>query len=139
MKKSNVIELFPVVQYSKKDENLISFIARCLDVTILPWQKEILTDFENKMAEKHIERKCCDIAGKAGWKHCKHVSPGRRGGFDHIFIREGLVIFVEFKQPGKKLDPLQLVEYNELLLYGAEAHVCNNIQHFKGILDIPDS
>jgi len=85
--------------------------------------------------EKDIEKRCCELAEKRGWYYRKFVSPGRRGAFDRIFIRKGVVLFVEFKQPGKTLDPLQDVEFWQLKTHDARTYVCDNLKSFVSILD----
>ena len=86
------------------------------------------------MAEKHIEKKCCELAEAYGWKHRKFTSPGRRGAMDHIFVRKGVVLFIEFKQPGEPMSSLQEIEYKDLNAHGAYAFVCDSVEYFLGLI-----
>ena len=54
------------------------------------------------MLERDIERLVCAFAKRNGWLCFKWTSPNYRGVPDRMFIRDGVVIFVEFKAPGKK-------------------------------------
>ena len=47
--------------------------------------------------ERDIEKKACDLAKAAGWLVFKFVSPSQRGVPDRIFIRQGRIVFIEFK------------------------------------------
>lgn len=84
--------------------------------------------------EKDLEKKCCDYAEKQGWKQRKVVSPGRRAAFDRIFIK-GFVLFIEFKQPGEQLSPLQGVELLDLEDHGANALVIDNFKRFVTVIN----
>lgn len=78
--------------------------------------------------EKDIEKKVCDLAKKAGWLTYKFVSPSQRGVPDRIFIRQGTIIFIEFKAPGKKPTQLQHHTIMKLRLSGMTVHVCDSVE-----------
>lgn len=86
--------------------------------------------------EKKIERTACRIAAASGWKVKKIVTPGRRGSFDRLFIKEGRHVWIEFKDPAGKPSKLQLVEYGDLIAHGAEAHFCDNLEDAREILGL---
>lgn len=56
--------------------------------------------------EAALERRCCNWAEQAGWFVFKVI--GRRGMPDRCLIRDGKVLFVEFKAAGRKPNELQV-------------------------------
>jgi len=77
--------------------------------------------------ESSVEGDAIDYAEKQGWWVAKFVSPGRRGVPDRIFIRDGRVLFIEFKRPGKTAEPQQKKRHREMREHGAEVHVIDNL------------
>lgn len=57
--------------------------------------------------ERDIEAKVVKWAKANGWLTYKFVSPSQRGVPDRVFIKDGVVVFIEFKAPGKKPTALQ--------------------------------
>lgn len=86
--------------------------------------------------EKKLEKRCCDIARANGWWTRKFKSPANRGVPDRIFLKEGRVLFIEFKAPGNKPSPLQAQEITEILDHGGNAFWTDNIPDFKLLLKI---
>ncbi len=62
---------------------------------------------DRKLLEKEIERPVCKRARDNGWKVYKWKSVNNRGVLDHIFIKKGKCVFVEFKRPRKGPTNLQ--------------------------------
>lgn len=88
------------------------------------------------MLEKTIERKVVAMAKSAGWLAYKWTSPSQRGVPDRIFIRSGVVVFIEFKSEIGKLTPLQGRTIEMLRQHGACVHVCNSIESGAHALSI---
>jgi hypothetical protein len=86
--------------------------------------------------EKKLERRCSDVAKANGWWTRKFSSPANRGVPDRIFIKEGVVWFVEFKSPGNDPTALQMQEIKEIQAHGGKVFWCNNVDSFKRILGI---
>ncbi len=86
--------------------------------------------------EKKIERDSVRCAEEHGWYVKKIVTPGRRGSFDRLFIKNGRHVWIEFKDPDGEPSQLQLKEYEKLLKHGAEAFFCDNYADCKRILNI---
>lgn len=86
------------------------------------------------MLEKVIEKKSCDWAATQGWLSAKLTSPSFRGWPDRVFMREGRVVFIEFKTPTGRTTPLQEACLNRLRSAGAETHVCHSIDEVKDAL-----
>ena len=86
------------------------------------------------LRESHIEHACCALAKAVGWLTFKFVSPAHRGVPDRIFIKEGRIVFVEFKAPGKKPTKLQESVIAKLRASGCEVHVCDSVEKFRAAL-----
>lgn len=86
------------------------------------------------MRESLIERKCCQYAKRNDWLVYKFVSPSQSGVPDRIFIRDGKVIFVEFKATGEQLRPLQRRTIDTMRLHGALVHVIDSVEEFINVI-----
>ncbi len=86
--------------------------------------------------EKKLEKRCCDVARAHGWYTRKFSSPSNRGVPDRIFVKDGDVVFIEFKAPGNEPTRLQEHEIKELTEHGANATWTDNIDTFKMRLGI---
>lgn len=78
--------------------------------------------------ERDIEKKVTDWAKKNSWLTYKFVSPSNRGVPDRVFIRAGIIIFIEFKAPGKTATPLQAQTIKKMQAHGCEVYVCDNVE-----------
>ena len=88
--------------------------------------------------ELHIEDPICTWAEDDGWLVRKLTYPGRDGAPDRMFIKGGRVVFIEFKDTGKPLAPLQARERKRLLAAGAEAYMVDTRAQACKILGIQD-
>ena len=86
------------------------------------------------MKESTIEKTAIKLAKEKGYLTYKFVSPNNKGVPDRIFIKNGRVIFVEFKAPNKKATALQQYVINEMLLQQCEAYVIDNIEKINEVL-----
>lgn len=84
--------------------------------------------------ESSIESDAIAYAEKRGWWVAKFVSPGRRGVPDRIFIRDGRVLFIEFKRPRKEARTQQQKRHREMREHGAEVHVIDNLADAYALL-----
>lgn len=87
-------------------------------------------------AEKKLEKRCTDIAKANGWYTRKWSSPSSRGVPDRIFIKEGRVVFIEFKAPGNTPTKLQEHEMSLIIDHDGNTGWCNNVEGFKMMLEI---
>lgn len=78
------------------------------------------------MIESPIEEWVCDEAEAAGWLVRKLRWTGRRNGPDRFFAKDGRIVLIEFKRPGKGPRPGQEREIAALLNAGVEVHVVDN-------------
>ncbi len=84
--------------------------------------------------ESAIERPAHEFAKSRGWFAEKIMRTGRRGFPDHIFIRNGRIIFIEFKRPGEVPQPQQSKRHREMRCYGAEVFVIDNLDDAYEVL-----
>lgn len=82
---------------------------------------------KNDPLEKTIEKKYCDIAKKHGWIPYKFSSPNNRGVPDRIFIRDGVIFWIEFKRKNKKPTPKQNEVHKKMRKAGCVIHVIDRI------------
>ena len=87
------------------------------------------------MRELKIEATVCRYAKTLGWETYKWVSPNNRGVPDRIFIRQGQVVFIEFKAPGKAPTVLQQKIIARLVNAGVDVHVIDDIKRGKILID----
>jgi hypothetical protein len=78
--------------------------------------------------EDVIEATVCNKAEAAGWLVRKVSWPGRRAAMDHVFVRDGRTVWIEFKAPGKEPDELQRREIGRFLDAGADVYVIDNVR-----------
>ena len=87
-----------------------------------------------KAIESAIERACCKLA------YTRYNVPNIKlvdatGKPDRMFMKNGRVLFVEFKAPGRRPRPLQLYEQEKLRLNGFSVHNIAKESDFISILE----
>ena len=87
------------------------------------------------MRESTIERAVCAYAKAKGVISLKLAGPNQKGQPDRMFIRDGKVLFIEFKAPGKKPTKLQIRWLVDLHEQGAQVAWCNDIERGKELID----
>ena len=87
------------------------------------------------MKESYIERESTDYATASGWLAYKFSSPARRGVPDRIYLKDGVVIFVEYKAPGKKPTKLQEAVFAKIRAKGFQVYVIDDIERAKRVFD----
>jgi len=88
------------------------------------------------LRESAIEGFVCRTAKEAGWLVFKFVSPSNSGVPDRIFIKDGRVVFIEFKAPGKKPTKLQERIIGKIRNAGVEVYVCDNVEDARNALQV---
>lgn len=81
------------------------------------------------MREDVIEDTVVNKAEMAGWFVRKVKYIGRRNAADRIFAKNGRIVFLEFKAPGKEPRPGQEREMARMRAAGIEVHTCDSIDH----------
>ncbi len=94
------------------------------------------TSKEQKLLESKIEKKSCDVARADGWFTRKYSAPGRRGVQDRIFVKNGVIVFVEYKRIGNVPTGFQCDDALELRLHGGKVYWTNTVRGTKQILGI---
>ena len=92
--------------------------------------------------EKSIEKTVCDLAEAAGYFVRKVKWPGVDGAPDRLFIRNGLHVWIEFKDRGKRetgLAILQKRNREKMQAAGAEVHVVDSVRKACIILNLPST
>ncbi len=87
------------------------------------------------MKESKIEKEVCIHANTLGWLDYKFVSPGLRGVPDRMFLREGLLIFIEFKTLGEKPSKIQSKRILELMNQGFAVYIIDDIDKGKNLFN----
>lgn len=87
------------------------------------------------MPAQHSIREAADVekpvvkwAKANGWFVEKVMRCGRNGFPDRFFAKNGRVVLIEFKAPGRKPSPQQLLRHAELRAAGVEVHVIDNVE-----------
>ena len=86
--------------------------------------------------EKGVEMPVVRRAEKAGWFVRKLAWPGRIGAPDRVFIKDGRVVWIEFKDAGKRPRKSQELEHDRMKAAGAEIYWCDNVLEALQILGI---
>ena len=86
--------------------------------------------------EKGVEMPVVKRAEKAGWFVRKLAWPGRIGAPDRVFIKDGRVVWIEFKDAGKRPRKSQELEHDRMKAAGAEIYWCDNVLEALQILGI---
>lgn len=87
------------------------------------------------MRESTIESKTVTYAKSKGWLVYKFTSPANRAVPDRIFIRRGIVFFIEFKAPGKKPTKLQKKVHVDINNHQVPVHVVDSWPKGKELMD----
>ena len=85
------------------------------------------------MRESEIEKKVTAYAKQKGWLGYKFVSPSQRGVPDRLYMRQGRLIFIEFKAPGKKPTKLQQKIAANIEAEGFVVYIVDDIEAGKAI------
>ena len=87
------------------------------------------------MIEKQIENAVSIHAKKTGWLSYKFTSPSSMGVPDRIYIKNRLVIFIEFKSKGKWVRAKQAQVIENMRRHGAQVFIVDDVDEGITILD----
>lgn len=82
-----------------------------------------------------LENTCKRWARDRGWFVRKFRSPGHNADPDDVFIRHGVVLFVEFKAMGEHPNELQSIVIRDMLAAGADVIWVDNREDFEACLE----
>ncbi|WHM53106.1 holliday-junction resolvase/ endonuclease [Xanthomonas phage XAP3] len=89
---------------------------------------------EQLVRESKVEKRCCEYATGRGWWVSKFTAPGKKAVPDRLFIRNGVVLFVEFKRPGKEPTVQQAHRHKQMRENGANVTWTDNFEDFKNYI-----
>lgn len=80
--------------------------------------------------EDIIETTVVNKAIMGGWiaRKVKWGEQGRRSAMDHVFVKDGRHVWIEFKAPGEEATVIQKREHRRFRNAGAEVHVIDNVR-----------
>lgn len=79
------------------------------------------------MRESSIEKAVCDFARINKCLVLKLAAPGQKGQPDRMILKDGKILFIEFKAPGGKVSPLQLKWQEDLRARGFTSEFIDSI------------
>ena len=88
------------------------------------------------MRESTIERAVCAYAKSKGCLTLKLSGQNQKGQPDRMFLRDGRVMFIEFKAPGKRPTALQARWLDRLTDQDFYASNCDDIEAGKRLIDL---
>jgi hypothetical protein len=83
--------------------------------------------------ESKLQKKVIADLKKKGWYVVKIVMCNVPGIPDALLMRDSKAVWVEFKDKGKKPEPLQLHRHKELRNHGFEVFVIDTWEQYIGI------
>lgn len=87
------------------------------------------------MLESKIEKDSVKESAKHGWLSYKMLSQLNKGLPDRVFLGHGKVVFIEYKQPGKKPTLLQEKVHKQFREHGVEVYVCTSVEETMEVLN----
>ena len=88
------------------------------------------------MRESTIERAVCAYAKTKGCLTLKLSGQNQKGQPDRMFLRDGRIMFIEFKAPGKRPTALQARWLERLTEHTFAATFCDDIDVGKSFIDL---
>ena len=83
-----------------------------------------------------VQKPVVRYAVSLGWLCWKMKIEGRRGCPDYWFFRDGVLLIVEFKAPGKPRQRQQELRAEELAAKGFTVHVIDNAEDGRALIDL---
>jgi len=89
-----------------------------------------------KKRESRLEKEIREYAEATGFWQAKFTSPGTPGVPDRVFIKHGLVLFMEVKAEGKTPNKQQHIRMSEMKKHGAMVCWVSSFAAAKEWLDL---
>lgn len=85
------------------------------------------------MRESDVQKKGREKLEKAGWTVIKLIQTTWNGIPDHLLLKKGKTVFIEWKKPGKTVDPegLQALRHRQLRAQGFEVVVADKTEDIE--------
>lgn len=92
-------------------------------------------DRSKNMSESEIEERVCNYAKRQGVIVDKFTSPAKRSVPDRLLIfPNGVIIFIEFKAPGKKPTEKQKLDHEKRRANNALVYVIDDVDQGKNLV-----
>lgn len=85
--------------------------------------------------ESEIEAEIVGYAEGTGWWQTKFIPCGKNHIPDRLFIKRGVVLFIEVKRAGEDARRAQEIRHKEMRRYGAKVYTADSFAAAKNILD----
>lgn len=85
--------------------------------------------------ESEVEAQIVGYAEGTGWWQTKFVPCGKNHIPDRLFIKRGVVLFIEVKRLNEEARKAQAVRHKEMGRYGAKVYTVDTFDAAKDILD----
>jgi hypothetical protein len=85
------------------------------------------------MLESKIKSSCRNQLEKWGWLVVHIIQCNKNGWPDTQIFRKGVTYFIEFKQPGKHPEPLQLYRHQKLKEQGFTTLVVTDLKQLESL------
>lgn len=79
------------------------------------------------MLESAIKKRCSRQLEEWGWEVIHLIQTSKNGIPDTLILRAGRMVFLEFKRPGKRPEPLQEYRHKKLREHGFEVIVAKSL------------
>jgi len=86
--------------------------------------------------ESKVEKDIRRYAEATGWWQAKFTSPSKNGVPDRVFIRKGMVLWMEVKRPGEEPTAQQHLRMKDMKKHGAIVCWVDNLKDAKEWLDL---
>jgi hypothetical protein len=83
------------------------------------------------MLESEIKRRGTKLLESWGWMVIHLIQTNTNGIPDTEILRKGIIFFIEWKQPGKKPEPLQLYRIQKLKEQGFQTFVVTDLKQLE--------
>lgn len=87
------------------------------------------------MLESKIEKDSVKEAKKNGWYSFKVLSQLNKGLPDRAFIKDGVTVYIEYKQPNKKPTALQSKIHSIFADHGIKVYICTSVSETMEVLN----
>jgi Holliday junction resolvase len=85
------------------------------------------------MLESEIKRRGTKLLESWGWEVVHIIQCNKNGYPDTLCLRGGEAVFIEWKQPGKKPEPLQLYRHQKLKEQGFKTLVVTDLKQLQSL------
>lgn len=85
------------------------------------------------MLESEIKRRGTKLLESWNWEVVHIIQCNKNGYPDTLILRAGIAVFIEWKQPGKKPEELQLYRHKKLQEQGFKTFVITDLKELDAL------